>query len=225
MKIGIYGCSYADENSAFYPGLNLDGKPWVGYLRDKNIDVTNFSKCGSSIYWSYKNYQENHKNFDKNIFIGTFPDRITIKDPDNKNNFQFITAWHTINDNDRAYYRRKNLDKAIELYYGYIHNPEEAKDYKNLIMYNVRQTPNVLAIDVEDLFKISKIDYHFYENKEFLDPRIYTDNRFNHINDLNNKLLSEMIIQWIETDVFDLDLDKFQMPLPEDYIKYFVKVS
>lgn len=225
MKIGIYGCSYADEHSARHPELNLDGKPWSWYLQDKNIDITNFSKCGSSIYWSYKMYQENHKNFDKNIFIGTFPDRITIKDPDNENKFQFVTAWHTIADSDRAFYKRKNLDKAIELYYGYIHNPEEARDYKTLIMDKLRQDSNVLVIDVESLFTISVKDYHFYGKGEFCDPRIYIDNRFNHINNLNNKILSEMIIQWIETDVFDLDMTKFQMPLPEDYIKYFVKAT
>jgi hypothetical protein len=225
MKIAIYGCSYADENSARYPSLNPEGKSWATYLRDNNLDVTNFSRSGSSVYWSYKTYQENYKNFDKNIFLATFPNRITIADPDNKDGVWFVTPWGNVTDELREIYKKKQVDKAVELYYGYIHNPEEAQDYKDIIMDKLKQDKNTLVVDVADLFEISTKDYHFYERAEFCDPRIYIDNRYNHMNNLNNTILSNKVNEWLSTSEFNLDKNEFQNPRPEDVNKYFIKIT
>lgn len=219
MKIGIYGCSYADEMSAKFPN---DGKSWSSHLRDRNFDISNFAQSGSSVYWSYNNYLKNHVKFDKNIILVTFPDRITIKDPDN-NFFLFVTVWHTINDKQRSFYKNKNLDQAIELYYKYLHNIEEFQEYKNLIIEKLNKNHNTLVLDVKDLFEISKIDLYFYDRKEFWDPMIYKDNRFNHMNNLNNKILADQISEWLNTGNFNLNMNAFQTPKIEDAKKYFLK--
>lgn len=75
MKIGIYGDSYAD----FYPTWTHS---WASYLREMiggEIQIDNYAKGGSSIYFSYKNFLETNDLYDLVIFLATEPHRYPIK--------------------------------------------------------------------------------------------------------------------------------------------------
>lgn len=68
-KLGIFGDSFGDPNhlnSQLY---------WVDILKEKYI-VDNYSVSGSSIYYSYVKFKENHKKYDKIVFLVTGANRI-----------------------------------------------------------------------------------------------------------------------------------------------------
>lgn len=76
MKIAIYGDSWASE------GLHEPHKylGWPEILaKQPEYKITNFSVSGSSLYFSYKEFLENHKNYDLNIFLITSYGRLYVK--------------------------------------------------------------------------------------------------------------------------------------------------
>jgi hypothetical protein len=78
MKIAIYGDSFGIFELKNFPGDDVDrGKGWVE-LFPQDWSVTNYCQAGSSIFYSYKNYLQYGKNYDKNIFLITEPSRITL---------------------------------------------------------------------------------------------------------------------------------------------------
>ena len=66
MKLGIFGDSYADPNP------NPD-YAWSHYLTQSLQPelVTNFSRSGTSHWWSYENFLKNYSNFDTIVFCHT----------------------------------------------------------------------------------------------------------------------------------------------------------
>jgi hypothetical protein len=72
MKIGVYGDSYAD----FHP--QSDPYSWASYLQqmfDGNIEIFNYARTGSSVYFSYQNFLKSYYLYDLIIFLVTNPNR------------------------------------------------------------------------------------------------------------------------------------------------------
>jgi len=77
-KIAIYGDSFGNMRLENFQGdLRDRGLGWPEWL-EKKYQVTNFAQSGSSLFYSYKLFLENNKDFDYNIFLVTEPNRITI---------------------------------------------------------------------------------------------------------------------------------------------------
>ena len=73
MKIGIYGDSFVEYNSAGHE------YQWVTMLGKKIADgtVTNYGLSGTSVFYSYKQFLNNYHKHDINIFLVTNPNRYT----------------------------------------------------------------------------------------------------------------------------------------------------
>jgi len=67
MKIGVYGDSFA----ARWAFSDIETHWWHILGKSLNAEVECFGKSGTSTFFSYKHFLENHKNFDINIFFVT----------------------------------------------------------------------------------------------------------------------------------------------------------
>jgi len=227
MKIGIFGCSYADENSSRLPEINDNGRSWSSVLRDRNYNITNYGASGSSVYYSYNLFKQYSQLYDKIIFVVTSAQRITIRDPKEEKNFLYLTSWSTITEQISQYMKKIGVYEAVKLYFEYIYNDEEANDYRDLIINFLSSQPNILVLDIKDLLKISRKDYDFYKkllNEDIHNMHKFIDNRYNHINNENNIILANLIEEWIESGNFNFSFDKFVNPKLDDYKKYFIKI-
>ena len=76
MKIAIYGDSWASE--FLNEPHNYLGWPEI-IAKQSGYEVTNFAVPGSSLYFSYREFLKNHKNYDVNIFLITNYGRLYVK--------------------------------------------------------------------------------------------------------------------------------------------------
>ena len=69
--LGIFGDSYAVDYHGHRiqdPDQKYVDKAWVNMIKN-DYTVTNYAKSGSSIYYSYKLFMENHMKHDNIMFI------------------------------------------------------------------------------------------------------------------------------------------------------------
>jgi hypothetical protein len=74
--IGIFGDSFADPSHGHEADQNLRSEAWV-YKLDQEVEI--HAKGGSSLYYSYSKFLQNHEKYDKNIFIVTSLTRIPFE--------------------------------------------------------------------------------------------------------------------------------------------------
>jgi hypothetical protein len=95
-NVGIFGDSFGD------PGENQFSKfHWINLIHQKlGITVTNYCESGSSQYFSYKKFLENHEKHDDIIFVATDPHRYVVPIKDNSGiDSHFPNILHLENSN------------------------------------------------------------------------------------------------------------------------------
>ena len=221
MKIGIYGDSFACPKSSTDRKINTD-TPWMTLIeKSNNHDITNFALSGTSMYWSYNIYKENHTKFDKNIFVATSPGRLYIPWNDDRQH------WTNSNIINKTYTKlNKNLSLFDEIYDYYlkIYNPNEHKLYKELMLKDIAINNNTLVIDTENVpYKISQKEYKYYSHEYKLIDKI--DNRWCHMSQEGNNFLAERIQVWLETNNFNIDdwQENCSLPPMKKGSSYFIK--
>jgi len=252
MKIAIYGDSFGNHCLENFPGdSRYRGLGWPEILNNqKDYEVTNFSCSGSSLFYSYKLFLENNKNFDYNIFLVTEPNRITLPE---ESIIPGTSMTPHINlslvDSLSRFEYNQTLVSAITLYYGLIHNFEAIELFHKLMVENITQVnQNTLVIPCfhtsisytpDNLMGISDMEMSEYEmwltlkdNKYYPWTIIedetglwtFNDYRKCHLNEENNKILATMIYQAINNNqqTIDLSLSQFVKSKkdPEHYFFY-----
>lgn len=221
MKIGIYGDSFACTGACRYPKINND-TPWMTLIETPEYNINNFALSGTSMYWSYKNYKDNHTKFDKNIFLATASGRIYIPWNEEK---QHWTGYSITQEN------HKQNDKHISGFnevYGYftkIYNSKEHDLYKKLMINDIMSNNNSLVIDNTDiLLKISLREIEYYKSLNLNLPW-HNDNRWCHLSQEGNNFLAERIKVWLETGTFNINDWEESCPLPtkEKAFSYFLE--
>jgi len=216
MKIGIFGCSYADENSSPLPEMHQkSSKPWARLLRENyNHDVTNFGKSASSVFFSYQNFLKHYHEFEKNIIIVTTTARLYL--PQNQKH----PHW-TVNYKEAQH---KVGYVIAKFYFENIFNPIEYDHYRELILEKLRTYKNTLVIDVnEALGFIAQKEYNFFQETFLNKISMMNDNRYNHLSEQANVYVADQIQKWIETNEFSLNVKDFPLPRSEDAEIYFPK--
>ncbi len=228
MKVGIFGDSYAARSDW------ANGFCWAEFLeRRYNIDVTNFGVSGSSLWYSYKKFTEEHEKFDKIVFLATGFNRTYIPLPDKytDDRFRHVTGdlegfKYIIKDLRDPYLN--NVYKAIELYYAYL--IDRKKDYAmhNLMLDDIRRKrPDALLIPCFS-GNIPGVDYSLTEIHE-IDIKYYNlgqeafrmDRRHCHMNQENNFVMATLIKKWLDTGNFNFNIKMFKNPTkPLEY--YFL---
>jgi hypothetical protein len=203
MKIAIYGDSYADNHrdlhdssnhdkqeskmfkkafnklgytdlNTFLSNLTLKYKCWVDLLSE-TYNVTNYARGGTDCYFSYRSFLETHEQYDKIIFLKTFPGRLSLY---NKHWHHYYNVSSIIADD--------KMSSVVRDYFIYV-QPEDnfrTELFDNLMIEDVlRRRPDTINIDIAftsktnsiPLYDIYKTESKFwnidYEEINYLDAR------------------------------------------------------
>lgn len=216
-NIGIFGDSYTNSASDFEDHLQ-----WWEYLNeycDKECKIDNYGVAGSSLYFSYQNFIKHHEKYDKVIFLYTSPNRLWMPQYSEKSiNGEHI---HSVDHADRRFVKgtplQKKIKDAIEKYYVYINNPDEHRDYWELMIADVRaKRPDALVLPcfykskdeiywpVVDISKIDDRKYHVDIMNDCVDIRA------NHFNYKNSKIFSKNVADWLMTGNFRHEIKDYK---------------
>ena len=212
MKIGVFGDSYA-EHKAHDP----NHLQWWQYVQQEcpDISIDNYGQAGSSMYYTWKQFQDNYRKYDKVIVCMTTPNRLWMPHLPEDWNLEHV------HDLDVIKYRtsipigtRSIMKKALKSYYKYIVNEEEQTDNWYLQIADMMRTlPDGLYLsgfqfpkqisNYIPLNEISNLDGDLMSNQQ--DPRA------NHFSDKNCRLFADKIVNWIQTNQFSLDITEFKV--------------
>lgn len=231
MKIAIFGDSYAAGHLYDRP----DGyEPWPVYLQNMtDHDITNYAISGSSFQYSAQLFLKDYSQYDKIIFVITSPGRMYISNPllhDNRlrhvaglTHIEWLWNAYSLNRSEKM--AALPYIDAAKSYYTYLYDHEQAKLFHTALYEKLeRTTPPgtvlwlpVIACSVgklegtvTTLNDISMIDGIWETNQ--------MDDRCDHFNDNNNRLLAEKINRWIETGDINLNVSEFKQADPSQQL-------
>lgn len=215
MKISIFGDSYGAQ---WGPNQG-DGSLWVDQLRARGYSITNYSQPGSSVWYSWRKYQQHHYLADIVIFLITGPFRITLN-----SNLLPKEICHVTDADKWAYspgqygsVKVEEINKIreslmqVRLYQD--SKVMEQGPYQLLLdrlISLARESKPMLVLPCmpthpwpHSLYSISQIEPQRFNIKLNED---YRDFRPGHLSPENNSILADRIAQWIETgQTVDLD--------------------
>jgi hypothetical protein len=250
MKIGIFGDSWAKTIVSAEGKKFHDGYAWWELLSAK-YDVTNFGIPGSSVYFSYEEFNKHYSNFDKIIFLATEPGRLTfevgseIKNPRlapefkrHCNSYGTADYYSKVFNNSRFPEDSARINAAKE-YFLWIQNKKEQSEYKRLMLNEIKNLrPDALILNpahawddvkhqvITCLLNISnmEIDHFGKGSLQDLMSQGYTDIRPCHLTRENNKILADKITNWIEHSMIP-SFNKDDFVLPSDGIELCFEIK
>lgn len=246
MKIAVFGDSYAHNFELKEFEQNNDAVSWVEILA-KKYDVTNYAMSGSSVYYSFCEFQKYHSEYDKVIFLVTAPGRLFLHETmklelNTINSLPLEALQQHVNSAMSAEFMLNQVEMtngsledkkrltAIRDYFLLVMNIDEQRTYSQLMAKEVQTTrPDALVQLVtgsprKDLWSISKMELeHWGETQPSINQRDLFEIRKNHLTKENNIILANKIEQWIiHGTPLDLSLEDFVKPT-EPIEKYFIK--
>ena len=238
IKLAIFGDSFADDSYDEWKGVWKDvGPSWMAHLKNTNeYQITNFAKSATSMYWSKKLFDRHYKEFDKIIFVVTFPcRRITFdKLPDGCNLFKTFYNASSVMDivNDNNQFKKynpieQNFLKAMQGYYLYVQNDHFDHTIHSLMLDDIKEkkkdvilipafpssVPSLDETGSSTLLHISQKDMHYFGLGDFMpNSNEMTDARKSHLNEENNLILANHMLKFLQGDSVYLDANKFVTP-------------
>lgn len=211
IELGIFGDSFAHQDNSKI------GTSYIEYIdENENISVTSYGFSGSSLYYSYNIFKEEHHKYDKVIFFITHPARLYIPNTENNkvaNIYSLSNAEYLIKNENLSGHDKKIVNAVID-FYKYIFNQDEYRVYHFLMCEDIKRIRNdVLLIDCFgfndtcfvkkqlNMFDVALLDK--MEDDTPISSIRGIDCRMNHMNYENNKIFSEKILEWISTGVFN----------------------
>ena len=227
MKIGIFGDSFAckmmrtHNRYKGHPGFDNIGKPWFELLP---YDVTTYGVSGSDLFYSYNLYLKEKDKHDKTIFITTAPNRLSIKDPNNR--FLHYNS-HVIAEIHKGRSSGQNADflESVIRYFKDILDVDKELILFNLMVNDIKKDKNCLIIKafgeqgLKDVFMMENSAWNI-QFKDNHSPGI-KDFRYCHMTEQNNIIFSEQVKDCIDNSKeFVFDLTKFVKPSIEEKNRY-----
>lgn len=220
MKIAIFGCSFAcmESNPFATENFNSHGRPWMNILRNEfEHDITVYGESASSVYFSYRKFKDNYKDFDKIIFLATYPDRRSFINMDNLKHFTINHATLPLTALKISHFEHE----LIKNYYMYIDNMHENTDMRELMIKEVKQlggdallyidTPTTLGL-VSEMEELKRVKY----------DTTY-DHRWCHMSNKNNYIFATQVNDWLNGLPFEFNFNKFIKPSIEELSSYYKK--
>jgi len=156
-KIGIFGDSFADPSHGHSVDPTLSSNAWI-YKLNQEVDV--YAKGGSSFYYSYNKFLQNHTKYERNIFVCTALTRIPVTiDEFTEINHWMLTcgsgrvAKDHLELNHLESVRNRKICQAISDWYDYLMPHFPFLDF-GYLMYN-----EIKKIRPDTLFK----PVHYYD--------------------------------------------------------------
>lgn len=250
MKIGIFGDSFGARAS---PPTTEDQTFWSDII-GKVHDVENFAKAGTNLYWSYNLIKDNYYKFDLVIIVVTGFGRLYtpnaknthVKHAFNLPQIEYLLGTgkvpgvgEDISEHDLT------ILKTLRDYKLYVEDDMQSALFHDMLIDRIKSlVPNVILIpswgasldplkevhhidvNYKSLIDISKLDLD-YCGMSFNSVRF--DKRFGHLSPINNRILGEDLISYIEGDrkkpyTIDMSIYKTPYPTPKETVinQYFV---
>lgn len=238
-KIAIFGDSYGDmythqHNGDMWafkklttPNINLNNLSWPMILMlQKNYDVCNFAKAGTSVFYSYDKFEKNYEEYDTIIFLVTEASRLYIE---NENIFApNNTTIGRIIKNSEPNHIFMNEYLAISQYYKYLQSDKLHNFVRDSVVEKVesickQKNKKLIMIPAigndPETTKIAKyfdICLNDISNKELMTQfgdmkyRTEKETRPCHMSENNNMILANLLTKIIEGEELKITLDDFE---------------
>lgn len=244
-KIAVFGDSFsARMNTEFSPTIDdfikelfkLNNRPYNKDDEDimrKNwgeqliswpelIGADIYGHSGSDLYYSYNQFINNHKNYDKCVFVITTPDRYSTYIDGHWKHAACIDMA-----NEKAKfsqdYNTKKIFNTISNYFKYVlYQDEERVQLIHQAMLDsiVHHRPDTIFINAfNDLVNVYQLELDAWNitHEQADNYNLYVDLRQCHMTDANNKILANHILDNLDsTGVLDLSSVKWKIPNVED---------
>ena len=207
MKIGIFGDSFADDQSMWIEHFKEVGPSWIDYLRDQNIEIDNYAFAGSGLYYSYDKFISNFQKYDKIIFLVTSPGRICLPDEDGKYSHCFSVAKVEKDLATCFDYNKKVRLNAVRDYFLYVKNEKFDNLVHDLLIENISKKhssilmiPSFIYSRIQSLMpfvKISEFEATFWNLTDTLPHgREFQDARKCHMCEENNLMVGKEVFNY-----------------------------
>jgi hypothetical protein len=242
-RLLILGDSFADIRKKL---PDFTGKSWTQLLEDDSeYTVVNKAQGGSSLYYSFKEFNQLHKEFDKVMLVITLYGRLycpLIGDETGPGSSAHHTGGFWVEQNkDRIKKNQpqniaaiKQLD-AIRDYFLYVIDLEKDKEMNQLMLDDIkRKRPDIILVPAFQgswqtspqptswLDQISDMEMkHYGITHDDLNRKSgYADCRKCHMSERNNQILFEKSLKWLKGDPVEFNISEFEKPT-EPREKYF----
>ena len=239
----ILGDSYADTRE----GLpDFSGKAWTKLLEENNeYSVMNRAIGGSSLYYSYKEFNQLHQEFDKVMLVVTQPGRLYcplegVNDDRNPSSHHSNTFWIDYNKDQIKKNQPHNIAAlrqldAIRDYFLYIQDYSKDREMNQLMLDNMKKRrPDMIVVPAFQqswttpptptswLDQISHMEIQHYgiTYDDLRKTDWYVDCRKCHMSEKNNQMVYEKSLKWLKGYPVDFDILEFEKP-NEPREKYF----
>ena len=196
-------------------------KPWVDYL-----DADVFGASGSDLYYSYNQFINHHKRYEKCIFVITSPYRISTNMngwihcssyDDAVEKIKFSTDFKT-----KSYFRSL-ADYFKNIYYKDLEKPKMV--HQAMLDSITLKRPDTLFVNgYLDLIAVCNLELEAWNltHDESQDYKKYLDLRQCHMTRENNKIFAKYILDNLDkSGILDLSTVEWNIPSTED-LKYYL---
>jgi hypothetical protein len=243
IKVGIFGDSYADclqrDSHNAITDTNYLGWP-ILLANNSNLDVENYAKHCTSIFYSYKKFCEHRDKFDTIIFVVTQGSRLYNSNEDIliSNISTIETLIKNLDLQSRPHTFTYNQYLAAKMYYEYLHEPEFTdyvrdkliEDIINICKIENKKLILIPAFD-EDIKNIKYFNFSLYkltigELKTQFGRTDYVvenpKNRACHMSKNNNKILARLLLEIINGKELVVTIDDFEFTKVSDPENYWI---
>lgn len=234
MRMGIFGDSYADPNP--YPD-----ESWISYLKN-NIETANidqYSRSGTSHWWSYQKFIQTHREYDTIIFCHTNP----IRWPHLPKEYEG-EEWNTghmkkrgFQDDINKFFPSVFTDELLQFHCASIYRKVNEICQKenifliNLLMettetlgpeysYEINKSPFSTFMGLDELSRWEKVIVSdtVYPAVELLyKHKIFNDVRANHLSATNNSLLGKLLLSTMENKEYTHNTTLMSLDIWEEF--------
>lgn len=236
MNITIFGDSFGDD---MIEGLIQTETSWMDVLRENGHTITNFSKGGSSLYYSYTKYfdyinSSDYLECNLIIFIVTGPGREELVLDDQTFFLTSIPQIEVIRDHKVNSEEQRKIMEAVRIYWAFCKDIIKDDVFHNLMIKDIKSREKMFVIETYIYGKTNCITDLSRKELQLLNPEItdvqtemkfmksYIDRRKCHFTSVNNKMIGNKILQAIKTKQKTVEFDTNDIVQPEYDLTYYL---
>jgi hypothetical protein len=211
MIIGIFGDSFATKWTWRPQGTPADQPAWYEQL-GQNHTVQTHSEPGAGLWWTWREFQKYHKDYERCIVVATAPNRLAIEPVADRWWRHVGPGWvnQVLNTGTITDDKELELLKSLEAWFTHV-DQNYVSDVHNLLLDNMRSLRDSSSLTIlpcfnesrrppheTSLYNISQAEIDHYKIKEkHANPWFY-DVRTCHLSRENNRILAKKIRDWLE---------------------------
>lgn len=216
MKLGIFGDSFADTGHMKRDNNDSYTDAWPRIV-DSMLDTKTtefFSLSGTSMWWSYQNFIQNHDSFDTIVFVYTtetrWPNLPEEEDPGEQYNVGYSKSSDFLNYVNRYYFDLFPRDLTHFIGKNIFKDVNEICEKKNIDLiniivyqeeyYSLVKTPYPIIYDLDTIARreVAVVDGKEVDFYDFIEKNNNIDMRFCHLNASNNRHLANLVSRLIK---------------------------